>query len=172
MKNEARNMFKREGKMHRAAVRQVRGIEPSDYLTMLARLGGLTEVQRLLFSYARGAGLIIHEKGSGLWSGVATLSRPRPSSRNAAHGLRRTIADKRRAVAMALALHGEMTDRAIADHCDVSNTFVGEIRRGQVSTWTPETHRVGKDGKRYPVTMRRSGETAIPRSCRGTAEGK
>jgi hypothetical protein len=102
--------------------------------------------------------------------GTASDARWHAAGSNVTHGLRRSIEDKRRAVRMALDVHGEMSDRAIADHCYVSPTFVGEIRRGQVSTLTPETpavqpaktpaktptvppppppKRVGLDGKAY-----------------------
>jgi hypothetical protein len=69
---------------------------------------------------------------------------------NKTHGLRRTSEDKRRAVTLALEMHPEMSDRALAEHCGVSPTFVGENRR-QVSTVDTSTPRVGMDGKRYPL---------------------
>ncbi len=47
---------------------------------------------------------------------------------NATHGLRRTNADKRRAVKMALEEMGEESDRAIAKHCGVSQPFIGMVR--------------------------------------------
>lgn len=52
---------------------------------------------------------------------------------NTAHGLRRTNADKRRAVEMALAMHPEGSDRAIADHCGVSSPTVARVRAALVS---------------------------------------
>ena len=75
---------------------------------------------------------------------------------NAAHGLRRTNADKRRAVETLL-LDEEWSaksDRWIAERCGVSPTFVGKLR-GEVSTVDtcgvqPPTLRDGQDGKRYP----------------------
>jgi len=70
---------------------------------------------------------------------------------NTKHGLRRTNADKRRAVEMAFAsLQSQgLSDRAIADHCGVSNNFVSEIRR-QVSS-DDTSKRKGLDGKSYPA---------------------
>jgi len=49
---------------------------------------------------------------------------------NAAHGIRRTIEDKRRAVTCLLkdAEWGKWSDRKIAEQCKVSHTFVGKIR--------------------------------------------
>jgi hypothetical protein len=49
-------------------------------------------------------------------------------SANRTHGVRRTNADKRRAVEAAVAMHPTYKDRVIADHCGVSNTFVGNVR--------------------------------------------
>ena len=48
---------------------------------------------------------------------------------NQAHGLRRTHADKRKAVTLALKLHPEMSDQAIADHCGVSRNMAFGMRR-------------------------------------------
>ena len=68
------------------------------------------------------------------------------------HGLRRTNADKRRAVKMLLAIPGwkDKTDRAIAKACNVSHVFVAKVRGadGNVSTCGA---REGADGKSYPV---------------------
>jgi transposase-like protein len=49
---------------------------------------------------------------------------------NAAHGLRRTNADKRRAVTMLLDDDewGQWSDSAIARQCGVSHTFVATVR--------------------------------------------
>lgn len=78
---------------------------------------------------------------------------------NASHGLRRTNADKRRAVdAM---LRDEewrgWTDRLIARQCGVSNRFVSDMRAEAVVNGSqleeptaPET-RTGTDGKNYPA---------------------
>ena len=62
---------------------------------------------------------------------------------NLTHGLRRTYADKRNAVMLALshAYAGDLSSRDIAKHCDVSHTFVNDIRRdtesGSASTPPP-----------------------------------
>ena len=79
-------------------------------------------------------------KADAMWASVAA---------NQDHGLRRTNADKRHAVEMALKTHPELTDRAIAEHVGVSDTFVNGLRR-QVQTVCTST-RIGKDGKTYKV---------------------
>lgn len=79
---------------------------------------------------------------------------------NLQHGLRRTNADKRRAVEMALRLRPESSDRAIAEHCGVSDKTVAAVRDGGASTAEipqsypdvageggTRTERVGRDGR-------------------------
>lgn len=73
-------------------------------------------------------------------------------SANAAHGLRRTNADKRRSVEMALAEWPKLSDRKIAEMCAVGNALVGEVRRQVFESNTcQDQSRIGKDGKEYPV---------------------
>ncbi|HEY9171472.1 MAG TPA: ParB N-terminal domain-containing protein [Verrucomicrobiae bacterium] len=80
---------------------------------------------------------------------------------NAYHGLRRTNADKRHGVAMALKEFPKAGIAVIADMCLVSNELVSEIRKTQVADFgdlKPST-RIGKDGKEYrlpPPPMRPS----------------
>lgn len=50
-------------------------------------------------------------------------------STNAEHGLRRTNEEKREAVARALAMKPEASDRAIAEHCRVSHPLVAVVRK-------------------------------------------
>jgi hypothetical protein len=77
-------------------------------------------------------------------------------SANVEHGLRRTNADKRRAVEIAIADEEwrQLSDRAIADMCGVSNNFVGTIRAAtqvssdDTSSTPPIEKRLGRDGKR------------------------
>jgi len=78
------------------------------------------------------------------------------SGANALHGLRRTNADKRKAVEMALAERPQMANRAIAEHCHVSDMLVADVRatlKRQVQELAPEPmtseRRVGRDGKSY-----------------------
>ena len=66
---------------------------------------------------------------------------------NQAHGLRRTNADKRRAVEQALRLKPKLSDRAVAEHVGVSHTFVAKLR--QVATDATSSTRTGADGKTY-----------------------
>lgn len=72
---------------------------------------------------------------------------------NTQHGLKRTNADKAKAVRLALALRPNLSDNKIAAHCGVSPTTVGTIRRGgstiQVgkSVTPAETLRTGADGR-------------------------
>ena len=64
---------------------------------------------------------------------------------NALHGHRRSNADKRRCVELALKEFGKMSDRAIADMCGVSDPYVGSLRP-QLQT-VSSSKRTGKDGK-------------------------
>jgi N6-adenosine-specific RNA methylase IME4 len=77
---------------------------------------------------------------------------------NASHGLRRTNADKRRAVGVLLADKEwvKRSDRWIAEKCGVSQPFVGGIR-SQLTTVI--SSRLGQDGKerKLPVLSRLSG---------------
>lgn len=79
---------------------------------------------------------------------------------NVSHGIRRTNADKRKAVEFALAVHPEYTSRAIAKHVGVGHTVVDDIRN-QLASDANSTNlidsinkvekRIGADGKSYPV---------------------
>jgi hypothetical protein len=96
---------------------------------------------------------------------------------NASHGLPRNNQDKRRVVGIALA-DAEWqvkSDRAIAEHCQVSHDFVNRLRReiyptepqqpSQVSlndTSSQAPKRVGKDGKRYPSSKPSKQEPFVP----------
>lgn len=73
---------------------------------------------------------------------------------NATHGLRRTNADKRKAVEMALSVNATASDRVIAEHCHVSHMLVGELRKAQVAVLPPEAKRVGRDGKAQAAAKR------------------
>lgn len=56
---------------------------------------------------------------------------------NTSHGVRRTNADKRRQVEMALEMREESSDRTIAEHCGVSHTMVANIRKEVATVATP-----------------------------------
>ncbi len=78
------------------------------------------------------------------------------TSVNAAHGLRRSNADKRRAVLLALrsAIGSEQSSRTIAEHVGVSPNFVTKVREdveGRCAPCAPDERRTGKDGKSYPA---------------------
>lgn len=72
-------------------------------------------------------------------------------SANSIHGLRRTNADKRRSVEMALAEWPKLSDREIARICAVGYSLVGEVRKDQLpesdSCEPQHATRIGADGK-------------------------
>jgi len=77
---------------------------------------------------------------------------------NQTHGLRRTNADKRKAVQIALRLHPERSDGALAAHCGVSREFVLRVRREtkpQPVTGSQVEKRVGLDGRARSVPPRK-----------------
>lgn len=69
---------------------------------------------------------------------------------NSSHGMRRTNADKRRAVQLALSSFPDRSSRAIAELCGVSNHLVEELRQSaQTSASTGRIpSRTGRDGKK------------------------
>lgn len=77
----------------------------------------------------------------------------RAAGANVQHGLRRTNADKRRAVELLLRDEEwrQWSDRKIAETCGVSNKFVGDMRRDLGVYDTHLAPRIGADGKSYPV---------------------
>jgi hypothetical protein len=77
---------------------------------------------------------------------------------NAIHGRRRTNADKRRSVEIALKEFPDLSSRQIAEMCGVSNVFVTAMRPEQVLTVNTSTV-TGADGKQYPA--RRIAEDAL-----------
>lgn len=66
---------------------------------------------------------------------------------NAIHGQRRTNADKRRCVELAVKEFASLSSRAIAELCGVSDPFVLQIRQ----VLTVSTSITGSDGKKYPA---------------------
>lgn len=87
------------------------------------------------------------------YGGGATLARWYACGANRTHGLRRTNADKRRAVEMALSLHPEHSDRALAEHCGVSERTVWTVRHHIMTPAICGSRevRVGVDGVRRPL---------------------
>lgn len=71
---------------------------------------------------------------------------------NKAHGLKRSNADKRRAVRLALHLHPEHSDRRIASWVGVSQTFVNEMRKAQLSS--DDSCESGQPGRRVGLDGR------------------
>ena len=71
---------------------------------------------------------------------------------NHGHGLKRTDADKRRAVESLLKLMPKSSDRDIAERCKVDHKTVGKVRKESESTGEipSSTTRTGKDGKDRP----------------------
>lgn len=65
---------------------------------------------------------------------------------NTDHGLRRTNADKRKCVTLALAAFGKLSDRGIADMCGVGAPMVGEQRKSSNCN-NITVPRTGLDGK-------------------------
>ena len=61
-------------------------------------------------------------KNDAIWASCAA---------NQAHGLRRTNEDKRKAGEMALGLHADLSNRAIAEHVGVSDRFVSSLRKAE-----------------------------------------
>ncbi len=84
---------------------------------------------------------------------------------NTANGLRRTNADKRRCVEIALAEFGGMSSRAIADMCGVAPNTVEASR--PATAQIEQLTRTGLDGKQRPASMPR--KTADPETVRQAA---
>jgi uncharacterized ParB-like nuclease family protein len=87
-------------------------------------------------------------------------------SANTKNGLRRTNADKRKCVEIALDNFADWSDRRIAEVCGVSDKTVSKVRldtcgnsapepemlpTGNTAETAPESTRKGKDGKSYPA---------------------
>lgn len=88
-------------------------------------------------------------------------------SANRGHGLRRTNADKRRAVETALRLRPGESDRAIAEHCGVSQPFVSSMR--PVESGDNGYHpapRTGKDGKKQATGSTKKKAAAQTRAAK------
>lgn len=73
-------------------------------------------------------------------------------SANTSNGMRRTNEDKKRCVEIALAEFGNLSSRAIAEMCGVSDRYVGRVRDVSGAN---NAHLTGKDGKQYPASKRK-----------------
>ena len=72
---------------------------------------------------------------------------------NNSHGLRRTNADKRRCVEIALTEFTKISDQMIADMCGVCRDYVMDVRHDfQVAVKPQPEKKIGKDCKLYPAT--------------------
>jgi ParB-like chromosome segregation protein Spo0J len=76
---------------------------------------------------------------------------------NVQHGLRRSNADKRRAVIIAIKEFPDLSDRAIADMCGVGHHLVGEVKN-QLGESPSSKPRLGLDGKRRKPSTQRAGD--------------
>jgi hypothetical protein len=87
---------------------------------------------------------------------VADVAQWESYGANKSHGLRRSNSDKQKAVKAAL-LHSKgatESDRAIAEHCGVSDPFVGKLRKqmeGESGLQTVSS-RTGRDGRTINTT--------------------
>jgi uncharacterized ParB-like nuclease family protein len=93
------------------------------------------------------------------------------SGSNGDHGLRRTNADKRLAVLMAVGVKGDWSDTKIAEHCGVSVPFVSAIRRPAVAAKQQE-HRAAsatkKAADRNPITPTQISRVSAELSAKAT----
>lgn len=83
-------------------------------------------------------------------------------SANAKNGIRRTNADKRKAVQIALndGAWKEMNDDAIGEHIGVTSQFVNRVRNElETVSSSPPVKRTGKDGKKRPATYKKREKT-------------
>lgn len=76
-------------------------------------------------------------------------------SANALHGHRRTNADKRRCVEVALKEFPDMSSRAIAEMCGVSHELVDRMRPRNQLAESASSKRMGLDGKERSATQER-----------------
>lgn len=84
-------------------------------------------------------------------------------SANATHGIRRTNADKRRSVELALSEWPKLSDREIARICAVGNKFVGDVRSELCLEHSSKNEtRIGADGKTRKLPTRKTASDSEP----------
>ena len=94
---------------------------------------------------------------------------------NVHHGLRRTNADKRHAVELAVKEFGKFSDSTLAEICAVNRELVAEVRKINLldsSRLTPPPTRIGLDGRERrlpPPPMQRRASTATTTSSESGA---
>ena len=83
---------------------------------------------------------------------------------NVSHGLRRTNADKRKAIRIALTEWPRLSDRQIAETCAVGHPLVAEVRRQleDSSSSSGAQTRIGADGRVRRLPQRRQQSVAGP----------
>lgn len=85
---------------------------------------------------------------------------------NQTHGLRRTNADKRRAVELALERKPDLSNNAIAQHCGVSLSLANDVRKSLNESLSQPSQRTGKDGRTINTAniggKSRAGKAAAP----------
>jgi len=89
---------------------------------------------------------------------------------NALHGHRRSNADKRRCVEIALREFPKLSSRAVAKMCGVHHTFVESLRPQVATVATSPEERTGQDGKRYPARRRAVPEPQEPEEAEPVIE--
>ncbi len=81
---------------------------------------------------------------------------------NVQHGRRRTNADKRKSVEIALKEFPDQSDRSLAEMCAVDKSLVASIRRQVADSTTCAPHkRIGMDGKAYRSPGRRGLDQSV-----------
>ena len=92
-------------------------------------------------------------------------------SANSRHGLRRTNADKRRAVEVAVAAYPDWSNGKVAEACGVSEGLVRKVTKEseQVRTVRTSENRVGRDGKVYHERPTPPAQPEVSSSEIGTA---
>ncbi len=106
-----------------------------------------------------------HRHHAALRAGLAELpvnARWLACGANRTHGLKRTNEDKRRAVRAALAARPEMSDKAIAGHCGVSQPFVGSIRASYNGYKIASERTVTRGGTTYTQDTSNIGSASRP----------
>jgi ParB-like chromosome segregation protein Spo0J len=90
---------------------------------------------------------------------------------NGTHGLRRSNADKRKAVEMAMAEPAwkDWSDRKIADACGVSNTFVSNLRKPPVVS-TVDTRKAAPDAGKAAAAAPKSDNGYHPEAEKGPSK--
>lgn len=89
------------------------------------------------------------------WAALAT---------NKTHGMRRTNADKRRAVELAMKQRPKLSNNSIAHHVGVSLSLVNDVRRALNDSLSGDGERVGKDGRTTDTSKIGKSRTKKPKA--------